>query len=67
MTVFPKIIEIMKQKALTNVLLTGGGIIPDADVEKLKAFGVGELFAPGTAMQTIVSYISSWAAENRNF
>jgi len=67
MTVFPKIIDVMKQKGLTNVLLTGGGIIPDADVQKLKAIGVGELFAPGTAMQTIVNYISSWAAENRNF
>jgi len=67
MTVFPKILEIMKQKKLTNVLLTGGGIIPDADVEKLKAMGVGELFAPGTTMHTIVNYISSWAAENRNF
>jgi methylmalonyl-CoA mutase C-terminal domain/subunit len=67
MTVFPKIIAVMKQKGLTNVLLTGGGIIPDADVEKLKAIGVGELFAPGTPMHTIVSYISNWAAENRNY
>ena len=67
MTVFPRIIEIMKQKSLTNVLLTGGGIIPEADVTRLKAIGVGELFAPGTPMQTIVNYISSWAAENRNF
>lgn len=67
MTVFPKIIEMMKQKGLSNVLLTGGGIIPDADVAKLRAIGVGELFAPGTAMHTIVNYISTWAAENRNF
>jgi methylmalonyl-CoA mutase C-terminal domain/subunit len=67
MTVFPKILEIMKQKQLTNVLLTGGGIIPEGDVLKLKAIGVGELFAPGTTMNTIVCYISEWAAEHRSF
>ena len=67
MTVFPKIIEVMKQKKLDNVLLTGGGIIPDADIQKLKTIGVGELFSPGTAMITIVDYIKGWAAEHRNF
>ena len=67
MTVFPKIVEFMKQKKLTNVLLTGGGIIPESDMEKLKEIGVGELFAPGTTMVTIVDYIRDWANKNRNF
>lgn len=67
MTVFPKIIEIMKHKGLTNVLLTGGGIIPDGDIAKLKEIGIGELFAPGTTMETIVNYIKTWVTENRNF
>lgn len=67
MTVFPKIVEIMKQKGVTDVLLTGGGIIPESDMEKLKAIGVGELFAPGTTMETITNYIQDWVAENRNF
>jgi len=67
MTVFPKIVEIMKKKQLTDVLLTGGGIIPEADMRELKGIGVGELFAPGTTMQTIVSYIENWVTENRNF
>jgi methylmalonyl-CoA mutase C-terminal domain/subunit len=67
MTVFPKIIEFMKQKHLTNVLLTGGGIIPESDMEKLKEIGVGELFAPGTTMATIVDYIRGWTNEHRNF
>ena len=67
MTVFPKIVEFMKQKQLTNVLLTGGGIIPESDMEKLKEIGVGELFAPGTTMATIVDYIRDWANEHRNF
>lgn len=67
MTVFPKLIDIMKQKGLTNVLVTGGGIIPEADIEKLKAMGVGELFSPGTTMATIVDYIQTWSGEHRNF
>lgn len=67
MTVFPKIMEIMKQKGLTNVLITGGGIIPDADMLKLQALGVGELFAPGTTMQTITDYIKNWVLEHRKF
>lgn len=67
MTVFPKIIEIMKQKNVTDVLLTGGGIIPEGDMEKLKQIGVGELFAPGTTMETIVNYIKNWVTEHRNF
>ena len=67
MTVFPKIIDIMKQKNITDVLLTGGGIIPEGDMEKLKQIGVGELFAPGTTMETIVNYIRNWVTEHRNF
>jgi methylmalonyl-CoA mutase C-terminal domain/subunit len=67
MTVFPKIMDIMKQKGLENVLVTGGGIIPEADMQKLKHIGVGELFAPGTSMQAITDYITNWVTENRNF
>ena len=67
MTVFPKIIALMKQKQVTDVLLTGGGIIPDGDMKKLQEMGVGELFAPGTTMATIVTYIKDWVAVNRNF
>ena len=47
-TVFPKIIELMKAKNMNDVLLTGGGIILEKDMLKLKEIGVGELFAPGT-------------------
>lgn len=67
MTVFPKIIAIMKQKNVTDILLTGGGIIPEGDMEKLKEIGVGELFAPGTTMESIVNYIKNWVTEHRNF
>src|SRR5215217_3738420 len=63
MTVFPKIVAAMKEKKLTGVLLTGGGIIPEEDMNKLKAIGVDELFAPGTTMATIVDYIKGRVAE----
>src|SRR5688572_4334622 len=67
MTVFPKVINIMKKKQMDDVLLTGGGIIPDDDMKKLNSMGVGKLFAPGTPTSEIASYISSWVKEHRQF
>jgi methylmalonyl-CoA mutase C-terminal domain/subunit len=67
MTVFPKIIGLMKEKGLNDVLLTGGGIIPEADMNSLHEMGVGQLFAPGSPMQEIVDYIRSWVSEKRPF
>jgi methylmalonyl-CoA mutase C-terminal domain/subunit len=66
-TVFPKIMNMMKEKGLHDVLLTGGGIIPHDDMDNLKKLGVGELFAPGTDTKVIVDYITNWVNENRNF
>lgn len=67
MTVFPKIMTIMKEKGLNDVLLTGGGIIPDKDMQKLNDMGVGKLFPPGTDTKEIVSYITDWVKTHRNF
>ena len=67
MTVFPKIIQLMKELELTDVLLTGGGIIPEKDQQTLYEMGVGKLFSPGTPMKEIATYIKEWAIENRNF
>lgn len=67
LTVFPKIIELIKAKGLNDVLLTGGGIIPESDMKALREMGVGELFAPGTSTSEIVDYITTWVAQNRNF
>ena len=67
MTVFPKVITIMKQKEMDDVLLTGGGIIPEDDMQKLNEMGVGKLFAPGTPTSEIASYISTWVTEHRPF
>lgn len=66
-TVFPKIMELMKGKEMNDVLLTGGGIIPNDDMQELKALGVGELFPPGTPTIDIVTYITNWVKENRSF
>ena len=67
MTVFPKVIEMMKEKGMDDVLLTGGGIIPEDDMKTLKDSGVGKLFAPGTPTSEISEYITSWVTKNRNF
>lgn len=67
MTVFPKVIQMMKEKKMNDVLLTGGGIIPDDDMNKLHELGVGKLFAPGTATSEISDYIKDWVQTNRNF
>lgn len=67
MTVFPKVMNLMREKGMNDVLLTGGGIIPDDDMKKLQATGVGKLFAPGTPTSEIASYISSWVQEHRSF
>ena len=64
-TVFPKIMNLMKEKNMGNVLLTGGGIIPDADMKKLNEMGVGKLFPPGTDTKEIVAYISAYVKEHR--
>jgi methylmalonyl-CoA mutase C-terminal domain/subunit len=65
MTVFPKIITLMKENNLTDVLLTGGGIIPEEDRISLQELGVGKLFAPGAATTDISEYIRDWVVENR--
>ncbi|HET9747397.1 MAG TPA: cobalamin B12-binding domain-containing protein [Chitinophagaceae bacterium] len=67
MTIFPKVMELMKQKEMDDVLLTGGGIIPEDDMKSLNKIGVGKLFAPGTPTSEIASYISSWVEEHRSF
>ena len=67
MTIFPKILELMKNKQMDDVLLTGGGIIPDDDMKVLNDKGVGKLFAPGTPTSEIAGYIKEWVAKHRNF
>ena len=67
MTVFPKIIALMQEKGLDDVLLTGGGIIPEEDMQKLNEMGVGKLFAPGASTSSIADYIRDWVTTHREF
>lgn len=67
MTVFPKIMQLLKEKNMNDVLLTGGGIIPEEDINTLNEMGAGKLFAPGTTMVEIADYIKDWVKTNRNF
>ncbi|HZI01583.1 MAG TPA: cobalamin B12-binding domain-containing protein [Flavisolibacter sp.] len=67
MTVFPKVAALMKERGMDDVLLTGGGIIPEEDMQQLHEQGVGKLFAPGTATKDIADYITNWVKEHRSF
>ena len=60
MTILPKIKNLMNEKGLNDVLLTGGGIIPDEDIQQLKKMGVGQLFTPGSSTTDIADYIKQW-------
>lgn len=65
MTVFPKVKSLMENKGLNDVLLFGGGIIPDQDIEDLKKMGVGQLFTPGTPTYDTINYVKNWVRDNR--
>lgn len=67
MTVFPKLLSLMKEKKMDDVLLTGGGIIPEEDMHTLQQIGVGKLFPPATTTNEIAKYIRDWVKENRKF
>jgi methylmalonyl-CoA mutase C-terminal domain/subunit len=67
MTVFPKIIQLMQTKGMNDVLLTGGGIIPEEDRQQLQQMGVGTLFPPGTPTADIATYITDWVRTHRDF
>jgi methylmalonyl-CoA mutase, C-terminal domain len=67
MTVFPKIIKLMLEKEMNDILLTGGGIIPEDDMKTLNEMGVGKLFGPAAATSEIAIYIKDWVKENRDF
>ncbi len=66
-TVFPKILQLLKDKEMDDVLLTGGGIIPEDDMKALNKMGVGKLFSPGATTTEIAEYIKEWVKEHRSF
>jgi len=64
MTLFPRVRQLLDEMGRTEVLLTGGGIIPREDIEALQGRGVGRLFGPGTPTSDLIQYINGWAAEH---
>jgi methylmalonyl-CoA mutase C-terminal domain/subunit len=64
MTIFPKIKNLLNEKGMNDVLLTGGGIIPEEDITKLKNIGIGEIFTPGASTTDIADYIKEWCKAN---
>ena len=64
MTLFPRVRQLLDEMGRTEVLLTGGGIIPREDIEALQARGVGRLFGPGTPTSDLIQYINGWATEH---
>ena len=65
MTLFPRVLDLLRDNGMEDVLVTGGGIIPQEDIEALQAMGIGRLFGPGTATSEAASYIRDWYRENR--
>jgi methylmalonyl-CoA mutase C-terminal domain/subunit len=65
MTIFSKVIDLMNEQGLKNVLVTGGGIIPKEDMDQLEKIGTGKLFGPGTPVKDSLDYIESWVLKNR--
>ena len=65
MTLFPRVVDLLRDSGMTDVLVTGGGIIPAEDAAALQEQGVGKLFGPGTATSDAVDYIRTWVADHR--
>jgi methylmalonyl-CoA mutase C-terminal domain/subunit len=65
MTLLPRVLALLAERGASHVLVTGGGIIPAADVQALEAMGVGRLFGPGTPTRDLVEYLRSAVAERR--
>ena len=57
MTLFPRVVELAREQGLDDVIVFGGGIIPDEDIPRLKQLGVSEVFTPGTRMEEIIEFI----------
>ena len=64
-TIFPNVLKLMNEKGLKDILLVGGGIIPQKDIDGLYKLGVGKLFGPGTPVKETVNFIVEWVKKNR--
>jgi methylmalonyl-CoA mutase C-terminal domain/subunit len=65
MTLFPRVLHLLREQGRDDVLLTGGGILPQEDIDVLQSQGVGKLFGPGTPTSDLVRYIQEWFAQRQ--
>ena len=65
MTIFTKVNDLLKKANIKNILITGGGIIPEDDMQKLSKLGIGKLFGPGTSIKETIDYIKNWNKQHR--
>jgi methylmalonyl-CoA mutase C-terminal domain/subunit len=65
MTIFPRVLQLMRENNIADKLLTGGGIIPEQDMKKLSDMGTGRLFGPGASTQDAIAYIREWIASKQ--
>ena len=65
LTIFTKIMDLLQEAKIEDILVTGGGIIPEEDILKLQKIGVGKLFAPGSSINESREYIENWVKDNR--
>ena len=63
MTLFPRVLDLLREQGREDVLITGGGILPKEDIDALQKLGVGKLFGPGTATTDLIEYIKEWFVE----
>ncbi len=66
MTLFPAVLNLLRERGAGHVILTGGGILPKPDTEALQALGVGRLFGPGTPTRDLVDYLREEVAKRRS-
>ena len=66
-TIFVKVLKLMKENKMNDVLLFGGGVIPNDDISKLKEMGVGEIFTPGASTKEISKFLTNWVAKYPRF
>jgi len=65
MTIFTKVKQLLEKENISDILITGGGIIPENDMKELYDLGIGNLFGPGTPVKEIIDYIQNWVKGNR--
>jgi methylmalonyl-CoA mutase C-terminal domain/subunit len=63
MTLFPRVVNLLKEQGGEDITVFGGGIVPDADIPRLKEAGISEIFTPGTPTSTIIEWVTANVAQ----